>query len=76
MWENQAGKFTTSKKMNIDFCLPEFSVTKIVMWKFHVNESTNSRYDMSLGRDLLTALGLDLKFSENIIIIEEGPYAR
>ena len=29
---------------------------------------------MILGRDLLTALGLDLKFSENLIIVIEGPY--
>ena len=29
---------------------------------------------MILGRDLLTALGLDIKVSENIFIIGEGPY--
>ena len=29
---------------------------------------------MILGRDLLTSLGLDLKFSENIIIGGEGSY--
>ena len=29
---------------------------------------------MILGRDLLTALGLDPKFSENVIIGGEGPY--
>ena len=37
------------------------------MRKCHVNESTTGRYDMILGRDLLTALGLDLKFSDNVI---------
>ena len=30
--------------------------------------------DIFLGRDLFTALVLDLKFSENIIIGVEGPY--
>ena len=30
MWETQAMKLTTSKKVNVDFCLPEFSETKIV----------------------------------------------
>ena len=44
------------------------------MWKYHVNEYTDGRYDMILGRDLLTALGLDINFSENVIIGEEGPY--
>ena len=74
MWATQAGKFTTSKKVKIDFFLLKFSVTKIVMWKCHVDESTNCRYKIILGRDLLTTLGLDLKFSENVIIGGEGPY--
>ena len=63
MQETQSGKLTTSKKVNIDFWLPEFSATKIVMLKFHVDESTNGRYDMILGRDLLTALVLYMNFS-------------
>ena len=67
-WETQAGKFTTSKKVNIDFFLPEFSATKIVTWKCHIDDSTNVIYDTILGRDLLTALGLDLKFSKNVIL--------
>ena len=54
----------TSKKVKIDFCLPQFSATKKVTWKFYVNESTNIRYNMILSGDLLTALVLDLKFSE------------
>ena len=60
--------------MKVDFFLPEFSVTKIVTWKCHVDKSTYSRYNVILGRDLLTALGLDLKFSERLIIVGEGPY--
>ena len=67
-WETQAGKFTTSKKGNVEFCLSEFDVTKIVTWKYHVSRSTNSRYDMILGRYLLTALVLYIKFSKNIIL--------
>ena len=74
MWETQAGKFTTSKNVNVDFCLPEFSTTKTVTWKCHVDESTNVRYDMILGRDLPTALGLNLKFYDNIIIGRKVPY--
>ena len=74
MWETQYGKFATSKKVNVDFCLPEFSAKKIGTWKFHVDESTNGTYNMILGRDLRTALELDLKFSEKAIIGREGPY--
>ena len=72
MWETQYGKFKTSRKVNIDFFLPEFSATKIVKWKSHMDESTNCRYDMILGRDLITALELDHKFSKNVIIGGEG----
>ena len=39
-----------------------------------MENKTNIRYDMILGRDLLTTMGLDLKFSGNIIIGGEGPY--
>ena len=60
--------------MNVDFCLPEFSATNIVTWKCHEDESSTGRYDMILGRDLLTALVLDLKFPENAINGGKGPY--
>ena len=39
-----------------------------------MDNKTNSKYDMILGRELLIALGLYLFFSENIIIGGEGPY--
>ena len=64
----------TSQKLNVNFCLPEFSATKIASLKFHLDKKTNSRYEMILGRVILTALGLHLKFSENIIIGGEGSY--
>ena len=60
MWETQARKFKTSKKVNIDFCLPEFNATYILTRECHVDESTKGIYDMILGRYLLNALGLDL----------------
>ena len=43
-------------------------------WEFHVDKSTNGRYDTILGRDILTALRLDLKFSDNVIIGKEVLY--
>ena len=46
----------------------------IVTCKYHVDESTNGRYDMILGRDPLISLVLDLKFSDNVIIGGKGPY--
>ena len=61
-WKTQARKFTTSKKVDVDFCLPECNALKIMTWKFHVDKSANGRYVVILGRDLPTALGLDPKF--------------
>ena len=58
--------FATSKKVNVDFCLPKFSATKIATWKCHVDEYSTGRYAMILGIDLLTALGLDLKFKKKL----------
>ena len=73
-WENQAGKFTISKKENVEFCLPEFGRTKIVTWKCHMDKSTNSRYAMILCRGLFTALGLDIRCSEKNILRCDGPF--
>ena len=41
---------------------------------FHLASSTKRIYDMIPGRYLIAALGLDLKFSEKIIIVGDGPY--
>ena len=56
MWQTQTGKFTTNNMTMVDFFLPEFSVTKIVTYKFHVDDSTEMRYNMILGRYLLGEL--------------------
>ena len=39
----------------------------IVTWECNVYDSTKHIYVMILGRDPLTALGLDLKLSEHVI---------
>ena len=40
-------------------------------WKYYVDDSTKGRYNTILGRDLLTALGLDIKFSEKVNLAEK-----
>ena len=47
-------------KVKIDLTSPELSVEKIVTWNYHMYDSTNGRYDMILGRYILTYLGLNL----------------
>ena len=53
----------TSKRVNIDFCLPKYIPTKIVMRTCHVDESANSRYYIIIGKDLITTLGLGINLS-------------
>ena len=62
-WHTQAVNITTNLTVKIDFILHEFRMTKIMRWDFHVNNSDNSRYDMILGRDMLTALVLNIHIS-------------
>ena len=51
-FKTQAENITTDQKLKIYFTLPEFSPTKIVTWNFHVDASTNSKYDIVLRRYL------------------------
>jgi Reverse transcriptase (RNA-dependent DNA polymerase) len=65
-WRTMGGNFTTTKKAVVKFRLPEFSTNKSIAWTAHVDESTNKKlaqYDMIIGDDLMTELGIDLCFS-------------
>ena len=57
----QASSITTDIKAKIYFTFPELTAKTIVTWNFHVDDSTKGRYNMILGRYLLTTLGLNLK---------------
>ena len=66
--------FATNLKVKIYSTSHGFSVTKIVTWVFHADNSAKSRYDMILGRYIFAALGLNLKFSEHVIKGGDGPF--
>ena len=38
-----------------------------------MNDSTEGHYNIIIGRDLLTTVGIDIKFSDNAIEWSEGP---
>ena len=69
-WTTQAGKMTTSAKANVGFALPQLHESKTVQASTHVVDKL-AGYDMIIGRDLLTELGIDLKFSEHTFVWEE-----
>ena len=60
--KNQDKCFTEIQKVKVNLCLPEYIAKKIVLWEFHVNNSTEIRYDIISGRYILTVLGFNLKF--------------
>ena len=63
----QAGNITTNLKVKIYFTLPQISATKTATWNFHVDDYARGRYDIILGRCLLTQLGLNLRLSYHVI---------
>ena len=75
-WNTQAGNITTNIEVKIYFTLPALSATNVVMWKCHVDDSDKGRYDMILGRYLLTELVFNLKLSEHVIKEYYGPFDR
>ena len=64
---NSSRQSLKNQKVQLDFTLPGFSATKIVMWNYHMNWSTKIRFDMILGRYMITSLVLDLKLSDSVI---------
>ena len=53
-WHMQAGNINTNLKVKIYFTSSALSATNVVTWNFHVDDSAKGRYDMTLGRYLLT----------------------
>ena len=51
-----SGQYYYKPKGKIDFALPEISATKKMTWNCHVDDPTKVRYDMILGRYILTEL--------------------
>ena len=66
-WSTMGGVFETRRKAQIEFKLPEFATNRSIKWAMHVDDRTDptkAQYDMIIGSDLLTELGIDLSFSK------------
>ena len=69
-WKTKGGIFKTKKKALVDFKFPELNVDKKVTWVCHVDETTNREqalYDMIIGMDLMTAIGIYVDTDEKVI---------
>ena len=49
-WQTTAGNFLTASKTIVKFYLDEFSLSKKVVWKCHVSNTSLLEYDMIMGR--------------------------
>ena len=65
-WNTVAGIVETSHVSTVTFKLPELSETRNITGEFHVMKQP-MEYDMIIGRELLTEIGIDLIFSKNVI---------
>ena len=66
-WGTTAGTFTTTGKVNLEIQFPELSPSTIVYIESHVHKGQLASYNMILGRNNLTELGIDIKFSTQSI---------
>ncbi len=65
-WQTRAGYFNTAGIATIRFMLPEFTTKPKFEYQVHLDTSdisTDSPYDMVLGREFLQELGMNIKFS-------------
>ena len=73
-WHTLGLNFTTNFKVKTYFALPTHSETYVLTWKFYVDDSYKNRYDIILGRYLLTGLVLNLIFSEHVIEADDETF--
>ena len=66
VWSTPAGDMKTTLKCKAQFSIPELHDNRLIEWDVHVTE-TLAPYDMIIGRDVLSDLGIDLLFSNNTI---------
>ena len=74
LWKTMGGNFSTKKKALLDFKFPELNTDKKITWVCHVDEKTEKEhalYDMIIGMDLMTAIGVYVD-TENKVIHWEG----
>ena len=66
-WKTAASKFVTTGKSTLSMKLPELSSLATVKYDFHVHNGMLCHYNMIIGRDLMSKIGLDLCCSEQCV---------
>ena len=66
-WSTAAGTFSTTGTVKSLIQFPEFSETMTVKSEIHLTKEVSPRYDMVVGRDLMTELGISIDFKDGLI---------
>ena len=66
VWTTAAGIFSTEYSTELVFSLPELNPTAEIKINAHVVDSAGN-YNIILGRDLLSEIGLDVLFSDESV---------
>jgi len=69
-YEIAGSTFTVTKELKLRFSLPKFGSSKIITSKFKIDSSTDNHgigYDMIIGRDILSILGIDISFTDKTV---------
>jgi len=73
-WTTLGGSFKTTKQAKTIFRMVEFSETREVEWTVHIDDNTDptkASYNMIIGTDLMTELGLAINFATKRIVWDE-----
>lgn len=65
-WTTPAGELSTKGTCTAQFRLSELHHDRVIEWKFHVAPDLGA-YDIIIGRDMLTDLGIDVRFSDHTV---------
>jgi len=70
-WTTAAGQMRTDTMCKAQFVLPELYDDRLIEWDLHIAKSLGN-YDMIIGQDLLTELGINILFQEQVVTWDDA----
>ena len=71
VWTTPGGNLKTTEKCKGEFTIPELHDNRLIKWDLHISSNLGA-YDMILGRDFMTDLGIDILFSSQEITWDDS----
>ena len=62
-----AGAFVSAGKAIVEFSLPDLNDSKVIKWPCYLDDANDMSYDVIIGRDLMTKLGISIDFKRKVI---------